>query len=152
MTSLNPNPQLIDGVDVDAVAAAVRSCDGVDDLDAGQLGSAMSYLPGRRVAGVQVAADRVTVQVRTRWAVPVGDVGRRLQVTVGPLVAPRRLDVVVSDIADPPTNEAVPWTSSSDDARDALSSASTTLIAAETSITSSSDSPLSTSSPSTVPL
>jgi len=50
MTSLNPRPQLVDGVNVDAVASAVRSCPGVDDLATGALGSVASYLPGRTVS------------------------------------------------------------------------------------------------------
>ena len=103
MTS--PNPELVDGIDVDAVATAVRSCAGVDDLDAGQLGSVTSYLPGRKVAGIKVATDRVTVQVRSRWAIPVAAVGEQIRAAVTPLVAPRVLDIVVSDIADPPVEQ-----------------------------------------------
>ena len=73
MTSRNPSPQLVDGVDVDAVAAAVRRCPGVEDLAVGALGSAASYLPGRTVPGIAVTADRVTIQVRARWAVTTAE-------------------------------------------------------------------------------
>lgn len=107
MTSLNPHPEVVDGVDVDAVAAAVRSCPGVEDLDAGPLGSVVSYLPGRQVAGVHVGEQRVTVQVRSRWGVPVPDVGHQVQSAVRPLVAGRPVDVVVAAVGDP-AGAAVP--------------------------------------------
>ena len=158
MTSLNPNPELVDGVDVDAVAAAVRSCAGVDDLDGGQLGSVASYLPGRTMAGIKVTADRVTVQVRSRWAVPIAAVGDQVRAAVVPIIAPRVLDIVVSDIADPPVEEpaALPagpseggaaWTPSSTDMIVAPSSAPITPIAAEIPTSSSRDWPPTTSRP-----
>ena len=47
-----PDSAVIDGVDVDAVAAAVAGCAGVSALDGGQSGEvATTYLPGRKVAG-----------------------------------------------------------------------------------------------------
>ena len=45
---------VVDGVDLDAVAAAARSCAAVDDLCSGAWGGVVSYLPGRQVAGVNV--------------------------------------------------------------------------------------------------
>src|SRR5881398_3708720 len=38
----------IDGVDVDAVAAAVQACPDVAGLDGGKFGEVASYLPGRK--------------------------------------------------------------------------------------------------------
>jgi hypothetical protein len=101
MTGLNPHPQLVDGVDVDAIAAAVRACPGVEDLAAGLVGSVASYLPGRTVPGIAVAGDHVTIQVRGRWAVPASQVGTQVRSAVGGLVGPRRVDIVIADIADP---------------------------------------------------
>ena len=46
-----PGSAVIDGIDIDAVAAAVRGCAGVAGLDGGQFGEVASYLPGRKVAG-----------------------------------------------------------------------------------------------------
>ena len=60
----SPQAAVIDGVDVDAVAAAVAGCAGVAALAGGPFGEVTSYLPGRKVAGVAVGNDRVTVQVR----------------------------------------------------------------------------------------
>lgn len=103
---------VVDGVDVDAVAAAVRACPGVEALYSSKTASVASYLPGRQVAGVRVAADAVTVQVRTAWAVPFPAVAARIQLAVAALGGGRRVDVVVADIADapPPTPSALTTT------------------------------------------
>lgn len=103
MTSLNP--PLVDGVDVDAVAAAVRACPGVDDLAAGALGSAASYLPGRTVAGIAVGDEEVTIQLRSRWAVPTAQVAAQVRSAVEGLTGGRRVDVVIADITDPQDTE-----------------------------------------------
>lgn len=105
MTSRNPSPQLVDGVDVDAVAAAVRRCPGVEDLAVGALGSAASYLPGRTVPGIAVTADRVTIQVRARWAVTTAELATQVRAAVRGLIGPRRLDIVIADIGDPGGSE-----------------------------------------------
>ena len=68
-----PGPVVIDGIDVDAVAAAVAGCAGVAALDGGPFGEVASYLPGRKVAGVVVGNGRVTVQVRSRWGILAAD-------------------------------------------------------------------------------
>ena len=91
---------MVDGVDLDAVAAAVRSCPAVDDLCAGAWGGVVSYLPGRQVAGVRVASDHVVISVRGRWGVPVSEMAGQVRAAVTGLVAPRRVDVVVADLAD----------------------------------------------------
>ncbi len=93
---------IIDGVNVDAVAAAVRSCPGVSGLDGGQFSPVASYLPGRTVEGVEVSGGRVTVQVRAQWAVPVPALAARITVVLAPLTGNRPVDVVVNDIDDPP--------------------------------------------------
>lgn len=58
------DPTLVDGVDIDAVAAAVRGCPAVDDLDGGLLDGTVTYLPGRRVPGIRIADGRIQVHVR----------------------------------------------------------------------------------------
>ncbi|WP_200799982.1 hypothetical protein [Jatrophihabitans endophyticus] len=144
---MNPHPELVDGVDVDAVAAAVRGCAGVADLAEGPAGSVVSYLPGRRVAGVHVAADHVVAQVRLEWGATVPDVAGRIRVAVAPAVGARRVDVVVADVDSPPgwddetpdapddrstgRNEASTWTTAPGAAHAAPSSASTTPTGAE---------------------
>jgi hypothetical protein len=94
-------PALVDGVDVDAVAAAVRGCPAVDDLDGGRLGGVATYLPGRRVPGIRIEDDRVEVQVRGVWNQPVGAVVSQIRDALAPLTGGRIIDVVLSDVAEP---------------------------------------------------
>src|ERR1700680_730681 len=93
---------VVDGVDLDAVAAAARACAAVDDLCSGPWGGVVSYLPGRRVAGVRVAPDHVVISVRGRWGVPVAELARQVRAAIAALVAPRRVDIVVADLSDAP--------------------------------------------------
>src|SRR6476646_4122113 len=58
---------IVDGINVDAVASAVRAVPGVSDLAGGRFGDATSYLPGRRLTGGAVRADAVRISVRARW-------------------------------------------------------------------------------------
>ena len=100
--SAEPDAAVIDGVNVDAVAAAVLACVGVAGLDSGQFGEVASYLPGRTVAGIVVSGGRVTVQIRARWAVPAPRLGAVIRSAVTPLAPTRPVDVVIADIDDPP--------------------------------------------------
>jgi hypothetical protein len=99
-----PPPSVVDGVDIDAVAAAVAGCSGVAALDGGPFGEVVSYLPGRKVDGVLVSGGRVTVQVRIRWGIPVTDLAALITVVVAPLTGRLPVDVVVADIGDPPAS------------------------------------------------
>ena len=97
-----PAPAVIDGIDVDAVAAAVRACPGVSALDGGWFGEASTYLPGRTVAGVVVDDGRVMVQVRSRWGIPAAELAALITTAASPFAGHRRIDVVIADIDDPP--------------------------------------------------
>jgi hypothetical protein len=97
-----PQAAVIDGVNVDAVAAAVLGCAGVTGLDGGQFGEVTSYLPGRKVPGVVVSGGRVTVQIRSRWAVPAPDLATLVTEVLAPLTRRRPVDVMIADIDDPP--------------------------------------------------
>ncbi len=97
---------VVDGVDVDAVAAAVRACPGVLDLTAGWMGGRATYLPGRRIEGVAVDADAVVVQVRGRWEVTARELAGQIRAAVAPLAAGRRVDVVLADLDKPLPTEA----------------------------------------------
>ena len=97
-----PAPAVIDGVDLDAVAAAVRGCPAIDDLSPGPWGGVVSYLPGRQLAGVRVASDHVLISVRGRWGVPVTEMARQVRAAVAGLVGPRRVDLEVADLAGVP--------------------------------------------------
>jgi hypothetical protein len=97
-----PPQAVIDGVDLDAVAAVVRSCPAIDDLSSGPWGGVVSYLPGRQLAGVRVASDHVLISVRGRWGVPVAEMARQVRTAVAGLVGPRRVDLEVADLTDAP--------------------------------------------------
>lgn len=93
---------VVDGVDVDAVVAAVCACPDVVGLTAGWVGGRSTYLPGRQVDGVAVDADAVVVQVRSRWGVTAAELAGQVRAAAAPLAAGRRVDVVVADLEDPP--------------------------------------------------
>src|ERR1700729_3596678 len=106
MTELVPSagsfaaPAVVDGVDLDAVAAAARSCAAVDDLCPGPWGGVVTYLPGRQVAGVRVASDHVVISVRGQWGVPASELAGQVRAALTRLVGGRRVDLVVADLTD----------------------------------------------------
>jgi len=100
-------PAVVSGVDVDAVAEAVRSCHFVSDLAAGGPGSPATYLPGRRLAGVAVDETRVRIQVRSCWAAPLQAVIEEIRAAVAPLAGGRTIDITIGDVDDPPGGR--PW-------------------------------------------
>lgn len=102
MTS-SPNPAVVDGINVDTVASAVSACAGVSALYGGRISEVASYLPGRRVSGVVVDPDALTIQVRARWGVPAADVFDQINAVLAPLHVGRPINVVVADIDDPPS-------------------------------------------------
>jgi hypothetical protein len=97
-----PGTAVIDGIDVDAVAAAAAACPGVAALDGGPFGAFATYLPGRKVQGVVVGDGRITVQVRSRWGVPAAGLAAMIAAMLTPLTGQRPVDVVIADIDDPP--------------------------------------------------
>ena len=94
---------VIDGVNADAVATAVRDCAGVSGLDGGQYGEVATYLPGRTVPGVVIGGGRVRVQVRSRWGVEAPLLAVLITTVLAPLTGRRPVDVVIADIDDPPS-------------------------------------------------
>lgn len=92
---------VVDGVDVDTVAAAARACPAVADLVGGGPGEVATYLPGRRVLGIRVDPDHVLIQVRSRWGVPAQEVAAQLRKAVAGLVH-RPVNLVIADVTDPP--------------------------------------------------
>jgi hypothetical protein len=132
---------VVDGVDLDAVAAAARGCAAVDDLCSGSWGGVVSYLPGREVAGVRVTHDHVVISVRGRWGIPVIELAGQVRAAVAGLVGPRRVDVIVADLAESDAKapagvhgeEVTSWKATSPgEVSGASSSAAITLTAAVT--------------------
>jgi hypothetical protein len=93
---------IIDGIDVDAVAAVVRACPGVSDLHGGRYGEVTTYLPGRVVRGVVVGGGRVRVQVRSQWGAEAPKLAAVITAALAPLTGNRPVDVAIADIDDPP--------------------------------------------------
>lgn len=99
--AVGPSSAMIDGVDVDAIAAAVLACPAVSGLYGGPGDVVASYLPGRRVAGVEVVDAEPHVYVRSRWAVPAAELLRQVSAALLPVLGRRHFEVVVADIDDP---------------------------------------------------
>ncbi|GAA0706849.1 hypothetical protein Drose_16080 [Dactylosporangium roseum] len=100
-----PAAAVVDGVDVDAVAVAVRACPGVDDLYRGRPGGPATCLPGRWVYGLRVDPHVLEVQVRARWGVPAVEVAVQIRHALRTLALARRVDVIIADLADPAAPE-----------------------------------------------
>ncbi len=95
-------PAVVDGVDVDAVAAAVRICAGVSRLDPGPYHEVTTYLPGRTVDGVAVDGGRVRIQIQCAWGAQIPQVATQIRKVLVPLTGRRPVDVLVADVDDPP--------------------------------------------------
>ena len=93
----------IDGVDVDRLAAAAEDCPAVDALVDGPPTMAATYLPRRRVTGIRIEDDVVTIQVRLRWGSTVKTLAGEVWAAARPLTGARRVDIVVADISEPAT-------------------------------------------------
>jgi hypothetical protein len=89
-----------ESTEADAVSVAARGCPAVDGLCPGAWGGVVTYLPGRQVPGVRLADDHLVISVRSRWGVPAAEVARQVRVAVAALAGPRRIDVVVAEMAD----------------------------------------------------
>jgi hypothetical protein len=107
VTALSPGVDafgdaVVDGVDVDAVAAAVRGCPGVEALRGGGPGEVATYLPGRRIVGVQVTPAGLVVAVRGRWGVSAAALAGQIRDVVAALAPGRPVEVRLVELADPP--------------------------------------------------
>lgn len=92
-------------VDPDVVAGLVLACPAVAGLSGGAFGSAATYLPGRRVTGIRLAADSVEVHPVLRYGATVTELARQVRGALAGLVGARTVDIVVEDVevADEPT-------------------------------------------------
>ncbi len=79
------------------VAAAVLACPAVSRLSAGPFGTVGTYLPGRRVTGVQITDAEVTVRVVGR-PVPLRTLETQVRAAVAPLVPGLPVHVALDDL------------------------------------------------------
>lgn len=105
---LRAGEAIIDGIDIDAVAAVVRGCPGVSGLEGGQYGDVTTYLPGRTVRGVTAGGGRVRVQIRSAWGTQAPLLAAAITAALAPLTGDRPVDVLIADIDDPPVTPARP--------------------------------------------
>lgn len=84
---------------IDAVAAAVRSVDGVADLHGGTFGETATYLPGRRVPGVRMTPDGTEVHVALLLGAPIRETAQAVRRAVAAQV-PGPVDVTVEDVVE----------------------------------------------------
>ena len=99
---------VVDGVDVDAVAAAVRRCPAVSGLIGAELADFATYLPGRRIPGLRVSDELVEVAVCAHWGIPLLEVAAQVRQALAPLAGVRRIDVTVADLEEPPAGNVGP--------------------------------------------
>ncbi len=92
--------------DPDAIAAVVRGVNGVVDLSGGAIGEVATYLPGRRVTGVQVGEDSIEVHVVAEYGLSVLDVADRVRTAVRALAPERIVNVAVDDVRLPGEDSA----------------------------------------------
>lgn len=97
----------------DVVDAAVRAVPGVADLHPGTFGEVGTYLPGRRVHGVRLLADRCEIHVVLAWGSRAQDTAAAVREAVARAGVTIPVDVTIADIAGPdaqpsPRSRAIP--------------------------------------------
>jgi len=102
---LEPVGTVVDGVDVDALDAAVRACPAVASLAGDRRAT---YLPGRRVSGIAIDRDAVVIEVTARWGTALADLVHQVRSAAAPFADGRRIDLLLADIEDAPEAAVVP--------------------------------------------
>ena len=95
---MTSTPRTDAGPDADAIATAVLTAPAVAALHGGGLRPVVTLLPGRRVEGVQVTDERVTVSVVVAQGVPIPALTDQVRRRVAPLAGGRPVDVHVADL------------------------------------------------------
>ncbi|MDS0135887.1 MULTISPECIES: hypothetical protein [unclassified Amycolatopsis] len=88
--------------DAVATADAVAGLPEVAGPHGGRVGEIATLLPGRRVAGVRVADDELTIGVVLRYPATAAAAAAAVRAALGPLDRPVR--VFVGDVAVPTTS------------------------------------------------
>jgi hypothetical protein len=91
---VNPGP------DAARIAAAVRLVPGVTGLHAGRFGEIATLDPPRRVPGVRVRDEDVTIAVTTHYPLAAAAVAAAVRAAAG--VSGRPVHVVIADLTEPP--------------------------------------------------
>ena len=83
-------------IDADRIAAAVQTGRLIAGLDSGRYGEIATYLPGRRVNGVRIRPESVTIGVIGHYPATATDIDACVRASVGPLDRP--LHVHINDL------------------------------------------------------
>ena len=113
MSDPQPAPTIVDGVDIDAVYAAVVGCPGVAALGGGSVAASLTtYLPGRRIPGIRINPDSVELEVVAAWQASVAAIAAQIKAATAGLLAGRRVDITISDVdlpaEAPPLSQSAP--------------------------------------------
>jgi hypothetical protein len=89
------------GVEIDAarIAIAVTALPHVAGLHSGRFGEIATLLPGRRIPGVRIRPDEITIGVTGHYPATVTEIGDDVRAAVGPVDRP--VHVRIGDIAPP---------------------------------------------------
>lgn len=90
----------------DLITAAVLGCPSVMGLHGGRFGEVATYLPGRRVPGVRLAATEVAVHLVGLYPATVAEIDAQVRAAVAPHLAGLPLAITIEDYA--PAAAAVP--------------------------------------------
>jgi hypothetical protein len=88
--------------DADTVAGIARAVPGVAGLHPGMFGEVATYLPGRRVTGVRVSDDRISVHLVITADAKVRATAAEVRDAVAAAFPKHTVDVTVEDIATGP--------------------------------------------------
>lgn len=106
------DPGVPTGPDADRIAAVARGVPGVADLHGGAFGEAATYLPGRRVAGVEAGGARVVVHIvaalGANLSTSLESIAHAVRRAVLPLSDGAPVDVVVEDVREPANDPGGP--------------------------------------------
>jgi len=92
----------LDQSEADAIVDAVRACTTVADLSGGLAGEVATYLPGRRISGVQIRDEGVIVHVIGRYGPTVNAIAAEVTTAVTSVVGPVEVWVRIDDLQLPP--------------------------------------------------
>ncbi|MEV7548471.1 hypothetical protein AB0N89_02470 [Amycolatopsis sp. NPDC089917] len=86
-------------VDADRIATAVRARSRIAGLHSGRFGEIATLLRGRRIPGIRVRDDEITVGVIGRYPATAVEISDDVRTAVGPIDRP--VHVWIGDLASP---------------------------------------------------
>ncbi|HET6290532.1 hypothetical protein P3102_25360 [Amycolatopsis sp. QT-25] len=91
-------------IDADRIATAVQAQPHIAGLHSGRFGEIATLLRGRRIPGIRVREDEITIGVTGRYPATAVEISDDVRAAVGPVGLP--VHVRIGDIAPAPTGTA----------------------------------------------